>query len=159
MTTPAHPGSRIDRTASAAAQAAPDLSAAEAHQADIASVEPNMLPVPVDIIGGEGAIWSTRVIPAGGAVRILPTDPMRRNAIVMAIDNPIVLCQTQELAQAAANTATGTPYPTGFYLPSSGNNAVPLRARGEVWAANTSASATTRVSILVERSEAPNPLG
>lgn len=85
---------------------------------------------------------------ANQVVLILPQDPLRRNALVLAVDNDVYLCSSKETAQAAAGVTTSS---AGFYLPKSILMAVP--SKGAVWAAITTSSGTSRVSVFVARDE------
>lgn len=79
---------------------------------------------------------------------ILPQDPLRRNALILAVDNDVYLCSSKETAQAASGTTTSA---AGFYLPKSILMAVP--SKGAVWAACTTTGSNSRISIFVSRDE------
>jgi len=85
---------------------------------------------------------------ANQTMLILPQDPLRRNALVLAVDNDVYLCSSKETAQAAAGVTSSS---AGFYLPKSILMAVP--SKGAVWAAVTTTSQTSRVSVFVARDE------
>lgn len=85
---------------------------------------------------------------ANSVALILPHDPLRRNALILANDNDVYLCASKEAAQAVAGTTTGV---AGFYLNKTILMAVP--SKGAVWAATTTNSGTSRVSIFVARDE------
>lgn len=110
-------------------------------------------PVPVVQRPADEAVYATLVLAPGAARQLLPQDPARVRALVLAVDNAVVLCATKELAQAAANQVNNVPYPAGMYLPVA---TVPteLRSTGLVWAANTSTTASSRISICTERNAA-----
>jgi hypothetical protein len=139
----AHPGSRIAAAASAAGQEAPPVPAVP-HIPWAPPVEA----VPVRVKAAEEGTGRTMVLQPAQARQLLPQDPERARALLIAVDNPVVLCATKELAQAADNQITNVPYPTGFYLPVG----VPVawQNKGLWWAVNTSSSAASRVSVLVE---------
>jgi hypothetical protein len=81
---------------------------------------------------------------------LLPRDPMRFRATIMAIDEPVVLANTKDLATNAANAVTNVPNPTGFYLPVS--IPVVIMSKGPCYVAATSAT-PTRISVAVEKYE------
>lgn len=151
---PPAPGSARHAVASASEHYTPP-----AHQ--VAAPQPGhaqeITPVPVTgllrVATSDEAVYRTTTLPPSQARQLVPQDPHRYLFYVLAVDNPVVLCATKELAQDAANQATGVPAPTGFYLPA--GIPVPLRSKGLVWAANTSASATSRISVIIERYEHP----
>jgi hypothetical protein len=151
-----HPGSRLGASASAAAQAEPDHAAVAQHQADLASVGPDMTSVPVQSVAAEEGVYRTNVLAPNGFRQLLPQDPNRQSAVILAIDADIILCDNKDLASGPDNqTALPIAFPTGFYL--SKGIPLPTRNRGLVWAVNTS-NATNRVSVLTELNANANPL-
>jgi hypothetical protein len=68
--------------------------------------------------------------------------------MVLTADQPVVVAQSREMAESAANTAASVPAPVGAYLPI--GLWVTVRHCDEVWAAATS-STPTRVSVIVSR--------
>lgn len=108
--------------------------------------------VPVEVVRQESPDFGYPqcvLLNANNQVRLmLPQDPLRRNALVMAIDNDVYLCGSLETAQAAAGAATNT---IGFYLPKNILMAVP--SKGAVWAAATTSSGNSRISVFVSRDE------
>lgn len=85
---------------------------------------------------------------ANQVLRLLPQDPLRRNALILAVDNDVYLCSSKETAQSAAATTTSS---AGFYLPKAILMAVP--SKGAVWAACTTTASTSRISVFVSRDE------
>lgn len=77
---------------------------------------------------------------------LLPQDPSRRRAVVLAADNDVWICSSLEIAQAVAGTATGSD---AFYLPK--GIAVDIRNHSACWVAATTTSTGSRVSVLVEK--------
>lgn len=140
---PPAPGSRTAAAANAADQATP------AGPADIPEL-PTAGVVPVAVQAAEECVPRTRSVQAGGYSLLLPQDPSRVRAVLLAVDSPMVLCRSVELAQDASNVVTNVPYPTGFYLPAG----IPLeyKSKGALWVASTIAGggAASRVSVLVE---------
>jgi hypothetical protein len=155
-TTP-QPGSRIGAAASGSAQELPDAAAVAMHQSDLVSVQPDMQPVPVDSVRPNTGVYNTVVIQPGAIRELLPQDPTRRTAFLMSIDQDIVLAANKDLAGNAQNQVASVPYPVGGYLPKL--TLLPLTNRGLLWAANTSTSVATRVTVIVERDESPSPFG
>lgn len=155
MTTPyvAHPGSRGDASSAAADAAAPDQVHVDAKNAELEAQSVSMGPVPVRVDIPEGAVYRTMALNGGGVRQLMPQDPWRERALVLAIDEDVILCATKELAQDAANQVSSVPYPTGFYL--SKGIPLPLRNKSLVWVANSSSGTATRVSVVVERNENP----
>lgn len=78
--------------------------------------------------------------------QILPPDPNRTEAQVLAVDNPVVLSQSQDMAWNPANQVTDTPFPAGSYLPVGYDR--PILNCDELWVAATSSTAS-RVSVIV----------
>jgi len=136
-----------------------------AHQSMVAQSMPNvmeeqgfeeeMVITPVEITGdvkivspAMGYAQCNLLGSANQVMLILPQDPLRRNALVLAVDNDVYLCSSKETAQAAAATTTSS---AGFYLPKSILMAVP--SKGAVWAACSTTAQTSRVSVFVARDE------
>lgn len=151
-----NPGSRIGRAASAAAQAMPEAAAVELHQTDLASVQPDMRPVPVQSVAAEESVPRTLVLQPNQARQLMPQDPARQSAVILAVDADIVICDTKDLASSPDNQLASLPYPTGFYLPK--GVPLPTRNRGLLWAVNTSSTVANRVSVLAEINANPDPL-
>lgn len=145
------PGSATDRVQRGINQATPSAAAS------IETLPARLDAIPVLAVNGDEGVYSTMSLAASGIRQLLPQDPQRYRAVVLAIDQDVVLCATKELAQAAANTATSVPYPTGFYL----SKGIPLtiQNKGLIWVANTSTGTATRVSVVVEKYADPQSVG
>jgi hypothetical protein len=87
-----------------------------------------------------------------GIEQILPQDPLRIRATIIVYDNPVVLCHSRAQAQAPANKASSTHYPSGAYVPNGTPAAIPIVIEGTapLWAAATTA-AETRIAVIAER--------
>jgi hypothetical protein len=109
----------------------------------------SMQPVPVRADRPEETIPRTAVVAASGTRQLLPQDPCRYRAVIMSIDQDVVLCLSKDQATAADNTIASVPQPAGFYLP----KLVPItiESKGLLWVANTSTASATRVSVVTER--------
>lgn len=109
----------------------------------------SMQSVPVRPDVPEETIPRTAVVQASGVRQLLPQDPCRKRAVIMSIDQDVVLCLAKDQASAADNTVASVPQPAGFYLP----KLIPLtiESKGLLWVANTSAASPTRVSVVTER--------
>lgn len=143
---PPKPGGMVDTTRKeqAAAQA-------QAGQGAAGTVgEPSYEAVKVDVLEPEvGAGRTISVSTTLNSVqRILGTDPNRKRAVVMTLDEPIVVCNSQGSASDSRNSSNAAGQSAGgFVLPV--NVPLPVKSRGEVWVAATSSTAT-RVSIWAE---------
>ena len=100
--------------------------------------------------GGHQAVHFTVVISTATnpVVQLLPRDYDRLEARVLTADEPVVLAQTREMAEAPNNQVTAVPAPVGAYLPAGLDRT--LRSCDELWVAATSAT-PTRVSVSVSR--------
>lgn len=79
---------------------------------------------------------------------VLMEDPLRKDASILSVDNPVVLCHSVAQAMNAANQVAGVPYPQGSYLPA--GTSLTLTGKGRMWVAATSAS-PSRLSVFVNR--------
>lgn len=149
-----HPGSRMERTGSAAAQEAPDH-----HEAVPAPEQPFVVTTHSHM--PEETIPRTVVLgSANPFLPVLPRDLRRRRAVLIATVSPVILCETKELAQqAAAAIAAGvTPASVnmGAYLPV--GVALQVESRGLVYAVATSfTAATAGGGSLVNHGSVTNP--
>lgn len=83
---------------------------------------------------------------------LLPMDPCRRRATIVAVDGPVVLSQSLELSQSPQNSATAAGLPaSGFVLPM-GLPGVVVESEGALWV-SLAGSTATRVSVISERYE------
>lgn len=80
---------------------------------------------------------------------ILPLDPHRRNAIILAVDNDVYLVTDKGAGLNIAGSNTGTQ---GFYLPA--GIALPFECKAAVWAAVTTTNTGSRVSVMSFRESA-----
>lgn len=80
--------------------------------------------------------------------QLLGRDYTRVDAVVIAVDQPVVLAQNQAMAESVnnQNQATIGPIPSGSYIPA--GYPVPINHCDEVWIAATSSS-LGRVSVIV----------
>lgn len=85
---------------------------------------------------------------ANPVLMLLPQDPRRRHAVVLAVDNDVYICPSLELAQSVQGTATGSG---GFYLPK--GVVMPIVNRAACWVAATTVAAASRVSVLVNKDD------
>lgn len=111
----------------------------------------NPQPVKVRDAIPEDGVWRTLVLMPGQARQMLPQDPDRARAVILAVDQAVILCETQALAQSPNNSGSQPAYPDGFYL--SLGIPVPVYSKGLVWVVNASNSSYAHVSVLVERYE------
>jgi hypothetical protein len=86
------------------------------------------------------------LIPGQSAQQLLAHDPLRKDASILPIDAPIVLCDSPAQAMSVANQAAGIPAPDGAYVPQ--GTSVGLSGTGQVFGA---CSVATRVSIVINR--------
>lgn len=77
---------------------------------------------------------------------LMPQDDQRRSAVIVAVDNDVVITADQGTASMVAGGNQGT---LGFYLPA--GIAVPLDTRAEMWVACTTTATNSRVSIIMHR--------
>lgn len=152
---PPKPGGMVD-TVRKQRQAEQD----QAAQASAGSVgEPSYEAVKVDVLEPEviGARTLSVSTSLNSVQRILGADPNRKRAVVMTLDEPIVVCNSQTSASDNRNATNAAGQSAGGFvlLPVSsaatGYSPVSLeiRSRGEVWVAATSSTAT-RVSVWTE---------
>jgi hypothetical protein len=134
----AHPGSRMDATASAAAQETPSE--------EISAVTGE--PVPVVAVAEQppalGRGYVVVLSDSNPVLPLLPQDPNRRSAIVLAIDSDVYICASRDDAAAAAGGTSGT---SAFYLPA--GIAVPVQNRAAWYAAATTTAAGSRISVMI----------
>jgi hypothetical protein len=99
------------------------------------------------------ATWRSIALSTNNPIRpLLPQDPKRRSAVVLA-DAKVVICSSLEAADFA-NANTSTSDIQGFYLPS--GVPVPVHSKAACWVTYTTTDApsgTTHVSVLIERDD------
>jgi len=78
--------------------------------------------------------------------QILAADPLRKDASILPVDAPIVLCDSPAQAASTGNQLSGFPAPDGAYLPQ-GTSAT-VTGTAAVYAA---CQAATRVTIIANR--------
>jgi hypothetical protein len=81
-------------------------------------------------------------------LELVPRDPNRRNAVVLAVDNDVYICSSREVA---AQAAAGTTSTLAFYL--SKGIAVPIDSKAPYWVACTTTSGNSRVSVMVNKDD------
>lgn len=148
-----HPGSRLDRVASAAAQEAPVAPGPGQDPAEPSYIVATRADMP------EETIPRTILLGAGNPfLSSLPRDSRRRRAVLLAIDNDVVLAESKELAQnvaaAVAGGAAAATLATGFYL--SKGIAIALESRAQMFIVATTTGTASRVSVVVERYADPS---
>lgn len=129
---------------------------AETAQAAGPAVDPvdTALPEPLAVIpvrSESPALSAARCVTLSAAnpvLQLLPQDPRRRSAILLAVDSDVYVCQSKELAQAAQGVATSGE---GFYLPK--GIAVPVVAKAVLWAAATTTATPSRISVLIAKDD------
>lgn len=108
--------------------------------------------VPVVSVRAEApaqTIANVAVLNASNTVRpVLPQDPRRRRAVIIAVDNDVYLASSLEVAQAAEGTASST---LAFYLPKS--LVLTIESKGALWASATTTATASRVSVMVEKDD------
>lgn len=80
--------------------------------------------------------------------QVLAEDPLRKDASIMAVDNPVVICHAASQLTDPANQVSGVPYPQGAYLPA--GSSLTVTGTGRAWVVATVASAS-RVSLFINR--------
>ncbi len=81
-----------------------------------------------------------------GFIDILQEDPLRKDALIIASDAPIVICHSNSQANSPRNQAAGLPNPDGFYAAT--GVGVQLNGTAKLWVA---CPLTTRVSVAITR--------
>lgn len=81
---------------------------------------------------------------ANPVLALLPQDPRRRRAVVLAVDNDVYLSQSKDLAATSQGTTTGTQ---AGYLPA--GIGIPLDSKNAWYAAATTTATSSRVSVFV----------
>lgn len=121
---------------------------------DVSDPAESALPEPmigVPVRDEAAALGNWRVVKLSGAnpvKQLLPQDPHRRSAVVLAVDNDVYVASSPELAGNDQGTTTGS---SGFYLPK--GVPIPVRNKAACYAAATTVASVSRVSVLVERND------
>jgi hypothetical protein len=145
MTHTPHPGSRLDSVATAAAQTAP-TSVPDEQVGTVSGTFDFVVPT-AEVLPALGRGYVVVLSAANPVLRVLPQDPLRRGAVVLAIDNDVYLGSDLDGVQQAAGGTAGT---TAGYLPA--GIAVPISAKNTWFAGATTASNVTtssRVSVWI----------
>lgn len=85
---------------------------------------------------------------ANPVLLLLPQDPRRRSAVLVAVDNDVYLASSLELAQAAQGSAASTQ---AFYLPA--GVAIPVVNKSALYAAATTTATASRISVLISKDD------
>jgi hypothetical protein len=118
----------------------------------VKSAEPGLLQAPP---ASAREVWTARYetvqLTANDPVQcILPEDPDRAEAWVIALDNDIII-GTKNQVSATQNTVSGVPYPIGAYIPAktTGGSLIPFPVRDcdAVFAGVTVTNSNSRVSV------------
>ena len=106
--------------------------------------------LPVANQGTDAGTYKTVVLSSANPYRMaLPEDNTRRVARIIAIDNPVILCHSENQAQDANNEVTDTPAPNGGYIPT--GVVIPVTCHSVVFVAATTTATESRVFISIER--------
>ena len=93
-----------------------------------------------------GVVRTITLTAAYPVARLLPADPGRRSAVILAIDADVYVSASQDLLNGAYNTTTATQvgyFPAGI--------ALPIDNQAEYWVAATTTSTSTRVTVITSR--------
>jgi hypothetical protein len=101
----------------------------------------------------EHFVFSTYVVASALAgyntiEQVLAEDPLRKDASILAVDSPIVVCHSPAQANSPANQVAGVPYPQGAYLPA--NQSITIAGTGRVFVVAT-VNTASRVSVAINR--------
>jgi len=80
--------------------------------------------------------------------QVLALDPLRKDASILAVDNPVVVCHSHQQLTDPANQVSGVPFPQGAYLPA--GSSLTVTGTGPCWVVATVAAAS-RVSVFINR--------
>ena len=81
---------------------------------------------------------------ANPVLQLLPQDPRRRMAVVLAVDNDVYLSHSKDIAAFAQGATTGTQ---AAYLPA--GIGIPIRSKNAWYAAATNLATSSRVTVFV----------
>lgn len=93
-----------------------------------------------------GVVRTITLSSAYPVARLLPADPGRRSAVILAIDNDVYVTGSQGLANDVSGSATATQvgyFPAGIGLP--------IDNQAEWWVAATTTATNTRVTVITNR--------
>jgi hypothetical protein len=109
-----------------------------------------MSTLPVANQGTDAGTFKTVVLSSANPYRMaIPEDNTRRVARIIAIDNPVILCHSENQAQDASNQVTDVPQPNGGYIPV--GLVVPVTCHSVVFVAATTTASESRVFVSIER--------
>lgn len=134
-----HPGSRMDATARAADQETPLEEVRTVTGYDLPAVRT------AEELPALGRGYVIVLGPANPVLRLLPQDPQRRSAVVLAVDNDVYIGDSKENVTAAQ--AAGTAGTTAMYLPA--GIALPVSNKAAWYAGATTTGTSSRVSVLI----------
>jgi hypothetical protein len=93
-----------------------------------------------------GVVRTITLSSAYPVARLLPADPGRRSAVILAIDNDVYVTGSQGLANDVSGSATASQvgyFPAGIGLP--------IDNQAEWWVAATTTATNTRVTVITNR--------
>lgn len=142
---PPRPGGLVDSARKAAA-APPAAQADTAQEFDGSHYDPIRTQLRVPEIASASTVVVSTTAGAKPVARILGEDGQRYKAIVMTLDQPVIVCFSRIAADDSRNAVNAAGLPAGgFVLPV--NIPLPLDTSAEVFVAATSSTAT-RVSFI-----------
>lgn len=143
---PPKPGGMVD-TARKRAQAESDQLDAYNSQAGAPVAASDYIAVRVrPEAAGSGVIRTITLSSQYPVARLLPADPGRRGAVILAIDADVYVTGSQGLANDVAGTAAASQagyFPAGIGLP--------IDNQAEWWVAATTTATLTRITVITNR--------
>jgi hypothetical protein len=104
-----------------------------------------LVPVPVRVeTPAQGVGNVVTLSTANPVLQLLPQDPRRRGAVVLAVDNDVYISHSRDLAAFTQGTATGTQ---AGYLPA--GIGVPINSKNAWYVAATTLATSSRVTVFV----------
>lgn len=142
------PGGRIHATQEAAFHEMGTVPDAETTAQPGAEEFPGLaVEVPVrDNLPDLGTARVVTLSAANPVLPVLPQDPHRRSAILIAVDNDVYLSSAKDDVQAVAGTASGV---LAGYFPA--GIAIPIMNRAAWWAGATTLVGNSRVTVIVSK--------
>jgi hypothetical protein len=80
--------------------------------------------------------------------QVLALDLLRKDASILSVDQPVVICHSHSQMTDPANQVGGVPYPQGAYLPA--GSSLTFSGTGPMWVVAT-VNQPSRISIAVNR--------
>lgn len=123
-------------------------------QVQMATGDENALPEPIPAINVRPetpALGTARCVTLSANnpwLMALPQDPMRRDAVLLAVDNDVYVTTSREVAMEIAGGNAGVD---AFYLPA--GIGIPFSAKCAYWVAATTTSTSSRVSVSVTKDD------